>query len=120
MISQEGRDILLCIINGCGNPAYAMNMGTMLRQCINVRCIHEVLLSMPKLLEPLFTVFASDDNFDTSSDVFQTINDLLKKNKQLVSSFLHPSKPLNRQILGWCDTLLRSDTYITTRMTAKV
>lgn len=98
MTSQEGRDVLLCIINGCGDPTFGINAGTMLRQCISVRCIHEVLLSNPSLLEPLFTRYAMDDNFDISSDVFQSIHDLLIKNKQLVSSYLHPSKPLNQQV----------------------
>ena len=68
------------------------NAGMMLRYCIKERCIHEVLLSNPILLEPLFTKFALNNNFDISSEVFNCIHDLLRKNKQLVSLSLYPTK----------------------------
>lgn len=90
--------IRFSIVSRCGDPIIGISSGTMLRQCIQVRCIHEVLLSNPALLEPLFTKYACDENFDISSDVFQCIHDLLRKNKQLVSTYLHPSKPLNQQV----------------------
>ena len=82
----------------CGDPIIGINTCTMLRQSIKVRCIHELLLCNSNLIEPLFTKYASDNNFDISSDIFQCIHDLLRKNKQLVSSYLHPSKPLNQQV----------------------
>ena len=83
----------------CGDPEIGIYLGIMLRRCISIRCIHEILLKNVQLVEPLFTKYALDDNFDISSDVFQSIHDFLRKNKQLVSSYLHPSTPLNQQVI---------------------
>ena len=89
---------LFQITSSCGDPEIGIYLGIMLRRCISIRCIHEILLKNVQLVEPLFTKYALDDNFDISSDVFQSIHDFLRKNKQLVSSYLHPSKPLNQQV----------------------
>lgn len=112
MISPEGEDILLCLVNGysllfvltsrCGDQQLAANCGTMLRQCIGIRCIHQLLLSRPALIEPLFTKYAFDTNFDVSSDALQSIHDLLRKNKQLVSTALSPDKPLYNEVVFVC------------------
>ena len=116
MTSLEGCDILQCIINCCGDQTLAINSGIMLRECIKIRCIHQLLLSHPYLIEPLFTKYAFDTNFDVCSDVFQSIRDLLRKNKQLVSAALNPSKSFYSQLFAWMHNLLESDQYFITRM----
>ncbi|KAK8817103.1 hypothetical protein WA556_003000 [Blastocystis sp. ATCC 50177/Nand II] len=120
MISQEGEDILMCLVNGCGDPNLTATCGTMLRQCIAVRCIHQLLFSKPSLIEPLFTSYAFDSNFDVSSDALQSIHDLLTKNKQLVSVALNPKLPLYSQVFGWYRNLICSDQYIIMRIVIKM
>ncbi|CBK21868.2 uncharacterized protein [Blastocystis hominis] len=88
----------------------------MLRECIKIRSIHQLLLSRPSLIEPLFTQYAFDPNFDVCSDVFQSIRELLRKNKQIVSSALRPSKPLYNQLFSWIYALLESENYVITRI----
>lgn len=116
MTSLEGCDILQCIITCCGEQSLSINAGTMLRECIKIRSIHQLLLSRPSLIEPLFTQYAFDPNFDVCSDVFQSIRDLLRKNKQIVSSALRPSKPLYNQLFSWIYALLESENYVITRI----
>lgn len=92
----------------------------MLRECIKIRSIHQLLLSRPSLIEPLFTKYAFDPNFDVCSDVLQSIRDLLRKNKQIVSNALRPSKPLYRQLFSWIHALLESENYVITRIVLHV
>lgn len=104
----------------CGEQSLSINAGTMLRECIKIRSIHQLLLSRPSLIEPLFTQYAFDPNFDVCSDVFQSIRELLRKNKQIVSSALRPSKPLYNQLFSWIYALLESENYVITRIVLHV
>ena len=104
----------------CGEQSLSINAGTMLRECIKIRSIHQLLLSRLSLIEPLFTQYAFDPNFDVCSDVFQSIRDLLRKNKQIVSSALRPSKPLYNQLFSWIYALLESENYVITRIVLHV
>ena len=92
----------------------------MLRECIRIRCIHDRLLSDPRLIEPLFTKYVYNENFDVSSDAFQTIRDLLRKNKQLVSSKLQPGGVLFNELFGWYRELMQSSNYIINRVMVKL
>ncbi|KNB45626.1 calcium-binding protein 39 [Blastocystis sp. subtype 4] len=120
MVSIEGSDILLCIMNAYGDQSLTVNAGLMLRECIRIRCIHDKLLSDPRLIEPLFTKYVYNENFDVSSDAFQTIRDLLRKNKQLVSSKLQPGGVLFNELFGWYRELMQSSNYIINRVMVKL
>ena len=98
-MSCERVLVLSRLQRSCGDPNLTATCGTMLRQCIAVRCIHQLLFSKPSLIEPLFTSYAFDTNFDVSSDALQSIHNLLTKNKQLVSAALNPKLPLYSQVL---------------------
>lgn len=120
MISLEGSDILLCIINSYGDPNLTVHAGQMLRECIRTRCIHEKLLSDPLLIEPLFTKYIYDENFDVSSDASQSIRDLLRRNKQLVSIKLQPDSELFHTLFSWYITMLNKQNYIINRVMLKL
>ena len=130
MLSREGSDILLCIMNAycvfvfCnrryGDPSLTMNAGLMLRECIRIRCIHDRILSDDQLIEPLFTKYIYNSNFDISSDAFQTIRELLRTNRQLVSVRLKPQGELYKRIFGWYRILLQSSNYMINRVMIKL
>ncbi|KAK8806611.1 hypothetical protein WA588_003175 [Blastocystis sp. NMH] len=120
MLSREGSDILLCIMNAYGDPSLTMNAGLMLRECIRIRCIHDRILSDDQLIEPLFTKYIYNSNFDISSDAFQTIRELLRTNRQLVSVRLKPQGELCKRIFGWYRILLQSSNYMINRVMIKL
>lgn len=120
MLSPEGSDILLCIMNSYGDPTLTVHAGQMLRECIRIRCIHEKLLSDPVLIEPLFTKYVYNSNFDVSSDAFQSIRDLLRTNKQVVSVNLNPERELFNSVFAWYRNMLNTQNYIIHRVMLKL
>lgn len=55
-----------------------------------------------------------------SSDAFQTIRELLRTNRQLVSVRLKPQGELYKRIFGWYRILLQSSNYMINRVMIKL
>ena len=117
---HECVPLCVCVHASYGDPALTMNAGLMLRECIRIRCIHDRILCDDQLIEPLFTKYIYNSNFDISSDAFQTIRELLRTNRQLVSVRLKPQGELYTRLFGWYRVLLQSSSYMINRVMIKL
>lgn len=120
LLSQEGKGVIAALLQGYKDPEIALNCGIMLRECIKQRCLHEYLLDNPELIKPLFTEYALSATFEISSDAFDTIRFLLRRNKQLVSKKMSPTGTLYNQVISWYTPLISSTEYIICRMSLQV
>ena len=120
MLTDEGKGVIAALIQGYKEPAIALNCGIMIRECIKQRCLHEYLLDNPDLIKPLFMEYAQSSTFEISSDAFDTIRFLLRRNKQLVSKKMKDDKSLYTQVFTWYTSLISSQEYIICRMSLKV
>ena len=120
LMSEEGREIIQMLVDGYKENSIALNCGIMLRECIQHRCIHEYLLDHSEIIEPIFTVYSHSPTFEIASDAFNTIQSLLRSNKQLVSKKMNAKGDLYKKVFGWYSTLINSNEYVTCRMSLQL
>ncbi|KAK8807353.1 hypothetical protein WA158_004112 [Blastocystis sp. Blastoise] len=120
MLSPDGAQIFQMMFDGYKNPLLAVHCGSMIRECIKKRELHNYLLTHDLLLQPLFEEYCQNPNFDIASDAFLTIHELLRKNKSLISQRLAPPSELYTHVFTWYATLIQSPIYITQRQSLKL
>ena len=120
LLTEEGRKIIQLLVDGYKDTAIALNCGIMLRECIKVRCIHEYLLDHSEIIEPIFTNYSHSPTFEIASDAFNTIQSLLRNNKQLVSKKKNAQGELYSKVFGWYAALINHEEYVTRRMSLQL
>lgn len=88
--TDDGKKIISVLSKGYKDNEIALNCGTMLRECIKHEDLHLYILSNREIVEPYFTTYLHDANFDIASDAFSTVKDLLTENKTVVANYLNP------------------------------
>eukprot|EP01025_Chloroclados_australasicus_P026335 TRINITY_DN2614_c0_g1_i1.p1 TRINITY_DN2614_c0_g1~~TRINITY_DN2614_c0_g1_i1.p1 ORF type:complete len:347 (-),score=39.71 TRINITY_DN2614_c0_g1_i1:374-1414(-) len=82
----EKPEILSHLVKGYEDQGLALVCGAMLRDCINIEKLTQVILEGP-LMEKIFEK-VQVTNFEVASDAFLTLRVLLSLHKQLVSQYL--------------------------------
>ncbi|KAG0687219.1 hypothetical protein C6P40_002644 [Pichia californica] len=98
-------------------PEVSLNTGLMLREAIK----HEAI-AKSVLYDSIFWryfEYVNTDLFETSTDAFATLNDLLTQHKQLVGTFLSNETIILRFITG-INGLITNGNYVTKRESIKL
>lgn len=120
MLTDEGKGVIAALIRDTRNR-HALNLRNHVRECINAALPPRVACStIPDLIKPLFMEYAQSSTFEISSDAFDTIRFLLRRNKQLVSKKMKDDKSLYTQVFTWYTSLISSQEYIICRMSLQV
>ncbi|CAF3773803.1 unnamed protein product, partial [Rotaria sordida] len=107
--------ILFKLIEGYENADIALNCGMMLRECIRVQELAEIILRSPDFYK--FFDYVQKSTFDIASDAFATFKDLLTKHKSLCADFLERNYD---QFFNKYRDLLNSENYVTRRQSLKI
>ena len=97
------------------NADIALNCGMMLRECIRVQELADIILKSSELYK--FFDYVQKSTFDIASDAFATFKDLLTKHKTLCADFLERNYDL---FFTKYRDLLNSENYVTRRQSLKV
>ena len=109
--------IIVALMRGPETPEISLNTGLMLREAIK----HEAV-ARSVLYDPLFWKYfdyVNTDSFETSTDAFATLNDLLAQHKQLVGSFFSNDQIVSKFISG-INKLITNGNYVTKRESTKL
>ncbi|CAF1484378.1 unnamed protein product [Adineta ricciae] len=107
--------ILFKLIEGYENADIALNCGMMLRECIRVQELAEIILKSDEFYK--FFDYVQKSTFDIASDAFATFKDLLTKHKSLCAEFLELNYDL---FFSKYRDLLNSENYVTRRQSLKL
>ncbi|CAF2722152.1 unnamed protein product [Rotaria sp. Silwood2] len=107
--------ILFKLIEGYENADIALNCGMMLRECVRVQELAEIILRSPDFYK--FFDYVQKSTFDIASDAFATFKDLLTKHKSLCADFLERNYD---QFFNKYRDLLNSENYVTRRQSLKI
>ncbi|UJR22419.1 hypothetical protein I4U23_025479 [Adineta vaga] len=113
IIQRQG--ILFKLIEGYENADIALNCGMMLRECIRVQELAEIILKSDEFYK--FFDYVQKSTFDIASDAFATFKDLLTKHKSLCADFLERNYDL---FFTKYRDLLNSENYVTRRQSLKL
>ncbi|CAF4732484.1 unnamed protein product, partial [Rotaria sp. Silwood2] len=97
------------------NADIALNCGMMLRECVRVQELAEIILRSPDFYK--FFDYVQKSTFDIASDAFATFKDLLTKHKSLCADFLERNYD---QFFNKYRDLLNSENYVTRRQSLKI
>jgi calcium binding protein 39 len=103
------------LIVGNGNPDIALNVGTILRDCVKYEPLAKLILDLPSLW--CFFDYVNDSPFEISTDAFQTLNDLLSSHSSVVGQFLQAN---SAQFTVKINALMSSENYVTKRQSLKL
>ncbi|KAJ5067464.1 protein mo25 [Anaeramoeba ignava] len=92
-----------------------LNTGMMIRECIQNEKLTEVILKS-KNFEKFFDYVQLSD-FDSASDAFTTLQSLLTKHPDVLSTFLTENYS---RVIDKMNLLLKSENYVTARQTLKL
>ncbi|CAF1138547.1 unnamed protein product, partial [Didymodactylos carnosus] len=106
--------ILFKLIEGYENADIALNCGMMLRECIRVQELGEIILRSSEFYK--FFDYVQKSTFDIASDAFATFKDLLTKHKALCADYLERNYDA---FFNKYKDLLNSDNYVTRRQSLK-
>lgn len=109
--------IIVALMRGPETPEISLNTGLMLRESIK----HEAI-ARSVLYDPLFWKYfdyVNTDSFETSTDAFATLTDLLTQHKQLVGSFFSNDQIVSKFISG-INRLITNGNYVTKRESTKL
>eukprot|EP00043_Microstomoeca_roanoka_P019476 m.219586 g.219586 ORF g.219586 m.219586 type:complete len:316 (+) comp17003_c0_seq1:219-1166(+) len=115
-ILNEKAEILTLLCNGYDDPACALNMGVMLRECIKQERLARVILYSDELFYPFFK-HVQKSEFDVASDAFSSLKALLTCNKILCAEFLEKNYD---KVFEHYRELLTSENYVTKRQSLKL
>lgn len=108
-------EILFKLIDGYENADIALNCGMMLRECVRVQELADIILKSPEFYK--FFDCVQKSTFDIASDAFATFKDLLTKHKSQCADFLERNyEPFFTKYRD----LLNSDNYVTRRQSLKL
>ncbi|CAF4123549.1 unnamed protein product [Rotaria socialis] len=107
--------ILFKLIEGYDNADIALNCGMMLRECIRVQELADIILKSPDFYK--FFDYVQKSTFDIASDAFATFKDLLTKHKSLCADFLERNYD---SFFNRYRDLLNSENYVTRRQSLKI
>ncbi|CAF3600168.1 unnamed protein product [Adineta steineri] len=107
--------ILFKLIEGYENADIALNCGMMLRECVRVQELAEIILRSPDFYK--FFDYVQKSTFDIASDAFATFKDLLTKHKPLCADFLERNYD---HFFNKYRDLLNSENYVTRRQSLKI
>ncbi len=79
--------IILILVEGYSNPELALLCGTMIRECIRYEDLTKSIIDSEQFWL-FFDIFVHLPNFDVASDAFNTLRELLVKNKYIAAEFL--------------------------------
>eukprot|EP01156_Anaeramoeba_ignava_P007355 Anaeramoba_ignava/a351673_54.p1 GENE.a351673_54~~a351673_54.p1 ORF type:complete len:339 (-),score=110.48 a351673_54:20-1009(-) len=108
-------EIIDVLFRGYENPDIALNTGMMIRECIQNEKLTEVILKS-KNFEKFFDYVQLSD-FDSASDAFTTLQSLLTKHPDVLSTFLTENYS---RVIDKMNLLLKSENYVTARQTLKL
>ncbi|CAF1185789.1 unnamed protein product [Rotaria sordida] len=111
----QGPGILFKLIEGYENADIALYCGMMLRECIRVQELADIILRSSEFYK--FFDYVQKSTFDIASDAFATFKDLLTKHKSLCADFLEQNYD---QFFTKYRDLLNSDNYVTRRQSLKL
>lgn len=84
---QANFMIILILVEGYSNPELALLCGTMIRECIRYEDLTKSIIDSEQFWL-FFDIFVHLPNFDVASDAFNTLRELLVKNKYIAAEFL--------------------------------
>nr|QFP92347.1 protein HYM1 [Ogataea thermomethanolica (nom. inval.)]QGW56829.1 protein HYM1 [Ogataea thermomethanolica (nom. inval.)] len=107
--------ILILLMKGPENPEVSINLGSMLREAIKYEQIARYLLSEPVLWK--YFDYCEYGSFETSTEAFLTLSDLLTTHKSAASDFFQ----LNcEEFVDRINRLIMSSNYVTKRQSVKL
>ncbi|CAF3916227.1 unnamed protein product [Rotaria magnacalcarata] len=112
---MQRSGILFKLIEGYDNADIALNCGMMLRECIRVQELADIILKSQDFYK--FFDYVQKSTFDIASDAFATFKDLLTKHKSLCADFLERNYDL---FFNKYRDLLNSENYVTRRQSLKI
>ncbi|CAF1505028.1 unnamed protein product [Rotaria magnacalcarata] len=112
---MQRSGILFKLIEGYDNADIALNCGMMLRECIRVQELADIILKSQDFYK--FFDYVQKSTFDIASDAFATFKDLLTKHKSLCADFLERNYDL---FFNKYRDLLNSENYVTRRQSLKL
>lgn len=112
---EKNPELLDCLLRGYGFQESAMSSGAMLREAIRHDSLAKCLLSRPSF--PKLFTYIDLPNFDTASDAFLTLKDLLRRHKVLIAKHLLDTYP---GFFDQFEVLLTSTNYVTRRQSMKL
>lgn len=107
--------ILEMLLAGYTNPDIALNCGSMLRECIRHEPLAKIMLLSQSFYD--FFTYVESANFDSASDAFASMKDLLTKHKALCAEFLEKNF---ETVFEYYHKLLHSKNYVTRRVSLKL
>jgi calcium binding protein 39 len=124
--------IIAALVDGYDTEDVALSCGQMLRECIKVPTLHEILLvgkdgAISKPMRDLFEKYVQVPAFEVSVDAFETLTMLLTSNKALVLSIFNPDIKTNGNFLRYSELfdlynkkLVLSENYVLKRQSLKL
>ncbi|ODV83960.1 hypothetical protein CANARDRAFT_201931 [[Candida] arabinofermentans NRRL YB-2248] len=106
---------LICLMKGPENPETSINTGSMLREVIKYEQVTRLLLNEPIFWK--YFAYCEYGSFETSTEAFMTLHDLLTTHKKVASDFFNTH--LNRFIEN-INKLITSTNYVTKRQSIKL
>ncbi|KAK9379144.1 Mo25-like protein [Kockiozyma suomiensis] len=107
--------ILVLLVKGYEYPEVAQNSGQILRECIKHEQLAKIILSGDLIWS--FFEYVQLPAFETASDAFSTLRDLLTRHKSLALDFLTDN--IDKFFVEY-NRLLQSSNYVTKRQSIKL
>ena len=114
-MAARDRELIDCLIKGYEDVDIALNVGSVLRDCLRHESITRVILMSTEFNR--FFDLVSHPNFDVASDAFACFRDALTRHKALVASYL---EQYYDHFFPRFAALTKSDNYVTKRQSVKL
>ncbi|KAJ1735380.1 conidiophore development protein hyma [Coemansia biformis] len=108
-------NVLASLVTGYANPDAAIFCGNMLRECFKHEALVRTTLNLPEFLQ--FFDYVEGENFDVTSDAFNSFHEALTKFKEPANAFLTENYDA---FFAKYTQLLESSNYVVRRQSLKL